>query len=119
MTAANVGPTAGPEIGAEPRDTAIKRLKMRSMRRGIKEMDLILSDFAGRALDTMSAADLVLYDALLEENDHDIYGWVNGQFEAPEGYAAMVARIAEGARGIVRPGMGAGTESDAISGSVD
>ena len=28
----------------EPREVKIKRLKMRSMRRGIKEMDLILSD---------------------------------------------------------------------------
>lgn len=97
--------------GAEPRETAIKRLKMRSMRRGIKEMDLILSEFAGRALDTMEAADLVLYDELLEENDHDIYGWVNGQFEAPERYAAMVARIAHGAQGIVRPGTAGGAWS--------
>ena len=32
----------------EDRDTAVRRMKMRSMRRGIKEMDLILSDFAGR-----------------------------------------------------------------------
>ncbi|SMY09460.1 succinate dehydrogenase assembly factor 2 [Flavimaricola marinus] len=89
----------------EPRDTAIKRLKMRSMRRGIKEMDLILSDFAGRALDGMEPAELLLYDQLLEENDHDIYGWVNGQFAVPEHYAEMIARIADGARGIVRPGV--------------
>jgi antitoxin CptB len=89
----------------EPRETAIKRLKMRSMRRGIKEMDLILSEFAGRALDGMEAADLVLYDDLLEENDHDIYAWVNGQFPVPARYVRLVGRIAEGARGIVRPGV--------------
>lgn len=87
----------------EPRDTAIKRLKMRSMRRGIKEMDLILSDFAGRALAEMGPADLALYDRLIEENDHDIYAWVNGQSPAPAAYTALVARIAEGARGIVSP----------------
>ncbi|MFT5631865.1 MAG: antitoxin CptB, partial [Gammaproteobacteria bacterium] len=30
----------------ETRDVMIKRMRMRSMRRGIKEMDLILSDFS-------------------------------------------------------------------------
>lgn len=87
----------------ETRDTMIKRLRMRSMRRGIKEMDLILSDFATRALDDMDVAELTHYDALLEENDHDIYGWVSGQFETPPHYLALVTRIAAGAEGVVAP----------------
>lgn len=87
----------------ETRDTMIKRLRMRSMRRGIKEMDLILSDFANRSLGDMDAAGLTLYDALLEENDHDIYGWVAGQFPTPAQYLALVTKIAEGAKGIVAP----------------
>ena len=87
----------------EDRDTAVRRMKMRSMRRGIKEMDLILSDFAGRALDPMSDAGLALYDRLLEENDHDLFSWVNGQVPPPEDYAALIAEIRAGAEGIVRP----------------
>lgn len=87
----------------ETRDTMIKRLRMRSMRRGIKEMDLILSDFANRRLGDMDTAGLTLYDALLEENDHDIYGWVAGQFPTPAQYLALVTEIAEGAKGIVAP----------------
>ena len=87
----------------ESRDIAERRLAMRSMRRGIKEMDLILSDFAGRHLAVLSDDELALYDQLLEENDHDIYAWVNGQTEAPGLYAAMVVQIAKGAKGIVRP----------------
>ena len=35
---------------SEPRDTRLKRLRMRSMRRGIKEMDLILTTYADRHL---------------------------------------------------------------------
>ncbi|MBT4243838.1 MAG: succinate dehydrogenase assembly factor 2, partial [Planktomarina temperata] len=35
----------------------VKRLKMRSMRRGIKEMDLILSAFANSHLEKMTEAD--------------------------------------------------------------
>lgn len=87
----------------ETRETMIKRLQMRSMRRGIKEMDLILSDFADANLADMDAGALTLYDALLEENDHDIYGWVAGQFPTPPEYLALVTQIAAGAKGVTRP----------------
>ena len=63
----------------EPRDVRIRRMKMRSMRRGIKEMDLILSAYADRNLAVMDAAGLDTYDALLQENDQDLYQWVTGQ----------------------------------------
>ncbi len=86
----------------ETRETMIKRLRMRSMRRGIKEMDLILSAFADQHLDGFSGDTLVLYDQLLAENDHDIYGWVGGQFAVPEHYQDMVAQIAAGAEGVTR-----------------
>ena len=79
---------------AEPREARLKRLKMRSMRRGIKEMDLILSRFADDTLAEMDAAELDLYDALLRENDHDLYQWVSGQMPTPEEYLALVSRIA-------------------------
>ena len=88
----------------EDHATALRRMKMRSMRRGIKEMDLILSDFAGRMLDAMPPGRLAAYDLLLEENDHDIFAWVNGQADPPAGYADLIAEIRAGARGIVRPG---------------
>ena len=83
------------------RQTTIKRLTMRSMRRGIKEMDLILPAFAGVHLDQMDDAALDLYEALLAENDHDLYQWVTGQDTAPEHYAGLIALIAQGAQGIV------------------
>jgi len=72
----------------------VKRLKMRSMRRGIKEMDLILSAFANSHLEKMTEADLILYDAMLFENDHDLYQLVTGQIAAPERFAAMIAMVA-------------------------
>lgn len=87
----------------ENRETMIKRLRMRSMRRGIKEMDLILQAFAEAHLNGFTDDALVLYDQLLSENDHDIYGWVGGQFPVPEVYLDLVSRIAAGARGVTRP----------------
>ena len=80
-----------------------KRLHMRSMRRGIKEMDLILSTFAADNLAGMTDTELALYDARLSENDHDLYGWVGGQFAVPDVYADLIARIAAGAHGVTRP----------------
>ena len=74
-------------------DHRIKRLKMRSMRRGIKEMDLILDRFAQSQLDGMGAEALALYDVLLNENDHDLYQWVTGQVAAPTKYADLIADI--------------------------
>ncbi|MEL6685482.1 MAG: succinate dehydrogenase assembly factor 2 [Pseudomonadota bacterium] len=87
----------------ENRETMIKRLRMRSMRRGIKEMDLILQAFADAHLDSFADEALVLYDQLLSENDHDIYGWIGGQFPTPEHYLDLVTQIAQGAEGVTRP----------------
>lgn len=81
----------------------IKRLAMRSMRRGIKEMDLILPAFASVALSRMEEADLALYDQLLDENDHDLYAWINGQVAAPAPFGGLIRQIAAMARGIARP----------------
>lgn len=79
----------------ETYDTRIKRLKMRSMRRGIKEMDIILSAYADNSLAQMSEADITLYDALLNENDQDLYSWVTGQTVPPEKFTDMLAEIAQ------------------------
>jgi len=64
------------------------------MRRGIKEMDIILGRFAESGLDRLDPAALDLYDALLSENDHDLYQWVTGQNAPPPQYAALIDRIA-------------------------
>ena len=79
---------------AETRETRIKRLHMRSMRRGMKEMDLILTAFAQDRLAQMDDAALAQYDALLNENDQDLYAWVIEQTEAPEVIAGLLADIA-------------------------
>ena len=49
---------------SEERLHKIKRLKMRSMRRGIKEMDIILSHFASNRLEDMTLDQLSNYDLL-------------------------------------------------------
>jgi len=86
-------PREGPGPG-ETRETRLRRLRLRSWRRGIKEMDLILGRFADTALADLSGEDLDRYDALLSENDQDLYAWVSGQVPVPAAHAPIVARIA-------------------------
>ena len=87
----------------ETPEARIKRLRMRSMRRGIKEMDLILAAFAVTDLLQMAGDHFSLYDQLLSENDHDIYGWIGGQFAVPDHYAPLIEQIAQTAHGVTRP----------------
>lgn len=72
----------------------VKRLAMRSMRRGIKEMDIILSRYADDHLERMTSEELDLYEALLGENDQDLYQWVSGQQDAPEALSELISKIA-------------------------
>ncbi len=87
-------------------ETRLKRLHMRSIRRGIKEMDLILGAFAASRLPGLDAAALDTYEALLQENDHDLYAWVTarigaggGQGRGPAAYGALLDAIATHAAG--------------------
>ncbi|MFY9211636.1 MAG: succinate dehydrogenase assembly factor 2 [Aestuariivita sp.] len=80
---------------SETPEARLKRLHMRSMRRGIKEMDIILQSYAERNLGRMDETALTLYDALLLENDQDLYQWVTGQGDVPEAYASLIDDIAQ------------------------
>lgn len=77
----------------EAEATRLKRLRMRSRRRGTREMDLILGPFADCALGGLSEDDNARYETLLSENDWDLYLWVSGAQAAPEAHGAIVARI--------------------------
>jgi antitoxin CptB len=60
-----------------------KRLAWRASRRGIKEMDIIVGGYADAHLPTMSAKDLVTFEALLEIPDQQLLTWVTRQEDVP------------------------------------
>jgi len=70
-----------------------KRLKMRSMRRGIKEMDLILKNFADLNLNLMSELELENFENLLLENDQDLYQWSTGQIDPKKEFVDLIENI--------------------------
>jgi antitoxin CptB len=77
----------------ETAEARLKRMGMRSWRRGTKEMDLVLGPFADANLAGLSPSDLDLYDALLEENDQDLMAFILGQSAPPAELAPLLTRI--------------------------
>lgn len=76
------------------RETRLRRLRLRSWRRGIREMDLILGGFADAELDGLGEAELEAYERLLEVPDWDLYAWVSGAAPAPKAHRPLIRRIA-------------------------
>ncbi|MAY32859.1 MAG: succinate dehydrogenase assembly factor 2 [Rhodovulum sp.] len=81
-------------MSTEPHDIRLKRMYMRATHRGIKEMDIILGNFATDRLAAFDTAGLDLFDALLEENDQDLYQWVTGQAPTPAPFGDLIETIA-------------------------
>ncbi len=74
-------------------ETRLRRIRIRSWRRGIREMDLILGGFADAELAGLDRDEIDAFECLLSEDDHDVYQWVAGRNEAPAGHQGMVGRI--------------------------
>lgn len=79
-----------------------KQLALRSRRRGMREMDLLLGPFADSHLAQMDVAELGAYRRLLDENDQEIYAWIlaeeRGTPMAPARHADLIAHITSAAR---------------------
>ncbi len=88
-------------------DLDIRRRKVlfRSWHRGIREMDLVLGQFADAKIGTMSEAELDDYEQLMEAQDRDIFAWLTGEAETPQNFDTAVFRqIREFHVGEDRPG---------------
>ena len=79
----------------DEREKRLKRLAIRSWRRGTKEMDLILGPFWDENGASLDAPTLKLYEDLLLENDQDLYQWVSGQADVPDRFAALIGQIVD------------------------
>jgi antitoxin CptB len=64
-------------------DARRKKLIFQSQHCGIKENDILLGQFATNYIEEFSDQQLDLFEALIAENDHDIYGWITGKETLP------------------------------------
>ena len=61
-----------------------QRLLYQSKRRGSKEADMVIGQFAIENLQVMTSKELDQFEALLQESDPDLMGWVSGLVVPPE-----------------------------------
>ena len=79
--------------GMSDTDIRVKRLKIRSWRRGTKEMDLFFGHYADAYLPTMTEVELNAFEALLAEEDPIITNWVMGNSEMPEMHSDLIKKM--------------------------
>lgn len=72
------------------RDIRIKQLKFRAWRRGFREHDFLMGTYADDNLDKFSDHELDQFDALLQEQDWDVYYWIMGNIEPPEEFKTKI-----------------------------
>lgn len=73
----------------------LRRLRIRCWRRGTKEMDLLLGPFADALAEGRASTDLDALEALIAENDQELYLWVSGALATPEPHRAAIAALRE------------------------
>jgi antitoxin CptB len=65
----------------------LKRLQFRAWHRGTREADYMIGCFFDRFHTGWSEDELAWFEALLDEDDHDILAWALGTRPAPACYA--------------------------------
>lgn len=83
-----------PSGPAMDKETRLKRLSYRAHHRGFREADIVLGSFADRELARLTLSELDQFEALLAEDDHELYGWILGRAPAPAAHDnALLARL--------------------------
>ncbi len=74
------------------REHRLKRLRFRAWHRGVKEADLLVGGFFDAHAESWNAAEIDLFETLLEEQDVDIMAWAMGTAAVPERYEGTIMR---------------------------
>jgi len=64
-------------------DPRRRKILFRAWHRGIREMDLILGQFADAHIAGFSDDELAAFEAVLEAGDRDLFQWVMGEVPVP------------------------------------
>ncbi len=67
-----------------------RKLNFRAWRRGFREMDLIMGQFADQNIESMSESELQEFERLLATPDWEVYAWIVGNKPVPPNYAGPV-----------------------------
>ena len=74
----------------ELKEARLRKLSFRAWRRGFKEADIILGNFADDMLSEMSGEELDIFEILLEVPDQDLYGWIIEREPTPIEFQSII-----------------------------
>lgn len=74
----------GSKITSAELDPRRRRLYFRAWHRGIREMDLILGQFADNEIAAIDGPELDEFEAILGEDDNDLFKWICGKADTPQ-----------------------------------
>jgi antitoxin CptB len=84
---------SGTKLSTADLDPRRARALFRAWHRGIREMDLIVGQFADAHLPEMSSEELESFEDFLQLGDLDLYKWISGAADRPESDNPMVDRV--------------------------
>jgi antitoxin CptB len=71
-------------------DERRRRLLFRSWRRGTREMDLIMGQFAESVIADLTDTEIAEFERLSDAADPDLYAWLTGAEPVPADYDLLV-----------------------------
>lgn len=89
---ANSNTEPGPK-SPEALETLRRKLGFRAWHRGTREADLLIGSFADTHLAEFDAVALAQFQALLKENDPDIYDWMTERTPVPPEHDNPVTQL--------------------------
>ena len=76
----------GSDLSSAGLDARRRRILFRAWRRGLREMDLVMGQFADARLPDLSDAELDAFERLLDAPDPSVLAWITGEEPVPADY---------------------------------
>jgi antitoxin CptB len=76
----------GSDLSSAGLDARRRRILFRAWRRGMREMDLVMGQFADAQLPALSEAELDEFERLLDAPDPSVLAWITGEEPIPSEY---------------------------------
>jgi antitoxin CptB len=94
---------SGSTLGSAALDERRRRILFRAWRRGLREMDLVMGQFADMNLPAMSDSEIAEFESLLDLPDPLMLAWITGSEPIPpERYTPLLARVAAAPRAALK-----------------
>jgi antitoxin CptB len=90
---------SGSRLSSAALDERRRRILFRAWRRGLREMDLVMGQFADANLPAMSEAEVDEFERLLSAPDPEVLGWITGEIAVPAEFdTPLFARLCDAPR---------------------